>query len=509
MDLSPLATPGRKLARTVGAWMCAATPAALLLLLVLLAASPPAQGEDSAQAGGVPENGQKEFWSGIRVLELDWACRKALEENPGLRAAAERIKQARAALRQARAGYWPSLGLEASGSRDWLSESDLDPEVEAGPLPAAFPQSESPVDASRAALTARWLLFSGFERRYRAAAASFGLERSLAGDREAARLLLSGVAESYYSALLAAENESIARADERFNRRQLREAQARRRAGAGSLSDVLNFRIRVNTARAQRISAENERVAARAALSALLGAPRADMPASVRLASLPRETQAELRIPDLREEVRFALRHRPDLEQRKAAERQAGAEADAARADYFPALSLSYSLEGDRTGAFAPDEEDFGHSVALTLSFDLFDGGLRAARVREARSRRREVTRQREDLKLRVGSDVRQAMAGLSSARDRLVLERSNLELVRRTRDLVAKEYAAGQASLVRLNEAQRDLTAAEGRLARALVSLRLAGFRLDVETGRIVSRYRDAAPTDRAEAEPAKGFVR
>jgi outer membrane protein TolC len=433
----------------------------------------------------------------------------AMETNPGLRAAAERIKQAREVLRQARAGYWPSLGLEASGSRSWLSESDLGPDPNAVPFLGPSPQADSPADATRTSLTARWLLFSGFERHYRAAAARFGLKRSLAGDREAARLLLSGVAESYYNARLAREDEAIARGDERFNQRQLRNAKARKRAGTGSLSDILNFRVRVNTARAERIRAENERAAARAALAALLGAPKADMPPSVRLGELPRETQAELRLPEMREEVRYALRHRPDLQQRARAERQAAAEAGAARSGFFPSLALSYSLEGDQTGSFAPDEEDFGHSVALTMSYELFDGGLRAARVREATSRRRQIARQREDLQLQVGSAVRQAMAGLSSARDRLVLERSNLDLVLRTRELVAKEYAAGQASLVRLNEAQRDLTAARARLARALVSLRLAGFRLDVETGRILSRFRGPGVAGPAAARSAPTHAR
>ncbi len=38
----------------------------------------------------------------------------------------------------------------------------------------------------------------------------------------------------------------ISRADKAFNERLLKEAQARRRMGAGSLSDELNFEIRVN-----------------------------------------------------------------------------------------------------------------------------------------------------------------------------------------------------------------------------------------------------------------------
>ena len=46
------------------------------------------------------------------------------------------------------------------------------------------------------------------------------------------------------------------------------------------------------------------------------------------------------------------------------------------------------------------------------------------------------------------------------------------------------EEYEAGQASLVRLNEAQRDYVAARSRLARGLVSLKQAWEELRAGTG-------------------------
>ena len=83
-------------------------------------------------------------------------------------------------------------------------------------------------------------------------------------------------------------------------------------------------------------------------------------------------------------------------------------------------------------------------------------------------------------------------MAKLSSAQKELALQRSNAELVHQNRDLVEKEYAAGMGSLVRLNEAQRDLTNAQSRLALALVSLRQAWYNLKADTGRIQFSFTD-----------------
>jgi hypothetical protein len=55
---------------------------------------------------------------------------------------------------------------------------------------------------------------------------------------------------------------------------------------------------------------------------------------------------------------------------------------------------------------------------------------------------------------------------------------------------LVEKEYKAGVGSLVRLNEAQRDLIASQVQLAGARVSLRQAWYGLRASTGEIVKIF-------------------
>lgn len=464
------------------------------LILVLEAFTWPLRGVDAAGGDVQSGNASREdaFWEEIRELHLEEACRFALRENPGLQAVRERILQAREALEQARSRYWPSLDLQGSARRFWLSESARQAPQISEPFGGGISRLESPDESSRAGISASWVVFDGLERRYRAAAARFGLERSRAADNEAARLLLAAVADAFYQAQLAGEDDSIARADEAFNERQLAEAKARRKRGAGSLSDVYNFEIRVNAARAERIRAEGRLRRARAGVGALLAAPGAILPDRIPLAGPKPATGAEFFLPSLEREMAFAREHRPDLRESRALMAQADAEVDVARAAYFPTFRLSYTLEGEREGIALPEEADMGHSLALIMSWNLFDGWAKGSTVRQAKARYRETVRTRHDVELQLGREVQESLAELESARDRLRLERKNLGLVRRTRDLVLKEYQAGQASLVRLNEAQRDLITAEGRLALSLVSLRLSRFRLDADTGRVVQRFRE-----------------
>ena len=95
-----------------------------------------------------------------------------------------------------------------------------------------------------------------------------------------------------------------------------------------------------------------------------------------------------------------------------------------------------------------------------------------------------------EDLELKVNSDVMDALTALQAALDQLSLQRTNEALVEQNRDLVEKEYKAGQGSLVRLNEAQRDLVIVRSRLALARISLRQAWIGIKTATGTITAAF-------------------
>ena len=101
-----------------------------------------------------------------------------------------------------------------------------------------------------------------------------------------------------------------------------------------------------------------------------------------------------------------------------------------------------------------------------------------------------ELDKRLEELILSATSDIRSSAALVITAQSQVALQRENVDLVQRTRDLVEKEYNAGQGSLVRLNEAQKDLTTAQSNLALALVGLRQAWVELETRAGTILAAY-------------------
>ena len=424
------------------------------------------------------------------VLDLEAAGRIALAANPSLAAAAARVEAAAQRVRQARSAYWPRLDASAGLSR--VETADGDYRAGLAQARALDPTAtlDDPEDYYQSALTASWTVFDGFVRRFDLLRARYGRAETAAVRDDVRRLLLSAVAEAYYGVQLARESVAIAEADADYNGRLMEEARIRREIGTGSLSDVLNFEVAVNAARAAVITARQQREEALAGLAALLGYDGARLPAGTTLADLGAETESDLAIPEATDPLAYALAHRPDLRQGENALQGAEAGVGAARAGFWPAVSLSARVEGDRPHDARFREDDFGDSVALSVSYNLFSGGYHRARLAEARRNRTAAEEDLANRRLNVSAEVVRALAELESSADQLRLQRRNADLVQRHRDLVEKEYAAGQASLVRLNEAQRNLVQTQGRLVQARVALHRARFALDTATARVLERF-------------------
>lgn len=420
----------------------------------------------------------------IKILDLKTAQQIAVKGNPSLDAARERVIQAKRQLMQAWGAYLPRIDASGGGRRSLMSDNAYSLASQ------EFPDVDDTTDIYSAGITASWTLFNGFQREYSHLRASHGKDSSIQSRDNVLRLLLFQVAASYFNAQLARENMNIAQANKEFNQRQLVETEAKYRVGTGSLSDVLNFKVRINSAKSQLIAAKRGYGVALYGLASLMGIPDATLPDHIELNKLEHETGDELIIPETSSAVQYALSHRPDLIQSDYLFKQAKANVGSARSGYYPTVSITGSLDANRTNNRDFEREDFGKSLLLNVSFNLFSGWQTMASISEAKSRLRESGKNIEDKRISIISDVKSAVTKLKAAQEQLALQRENTKLVQQTRDLVQKEYTAGQGSLVRLNEAQRDLVTAQSTLVLSLLSMRQAWEGLKSNTGEILSGY-------------------
>lgn len=451
------------------------------------------------------------------VIDLEAAQRIAIANNPSLRAAEARIRQASMRTLQAASAFYPQITAGVSGSKTEFSQAQLRDARKAvrdgsvaslqqqiGALAQAgavgggtFFQATSSwaiqtyglldIDESTemytANVTASWLLFDGFEREFTYRASRFAKKESEEAYREAQRLLLAAVAGAYYQAQLAWENTLIAQADEEFNERLLKESEARKRVGAGSLSDVLNFRVQKNRARAALIEAERGYQVARLGLAELIAAPNGVLPESVKLSALDAERPGEMTLPQPGVKLQYAYQSRPDMRQLNLGVKRSNAIVNARRGPFYPTAAISVSRSNSSMDELDFDSDNWATTWSFSFTYTFFTGGRNWAALREAKAIRDEVMWSEEALQNQVTREVRTAIENLRAAQQSLILQRSNAESAARNRDLVEKGYDVGQDSLVRLTQAERDFTSARAQLALALVSLRSAWHDLETAT--------------------------
>ena len=474
--------------------------ACLAVLMVLLAAAAGAE-ENGRNAEvqallEVTETPPSPEDPGAVVITLENAQDRALEENPGLQAVAELVEQARQGIRMAFSAYLPQVNASYSASHTELSDATVATARQSAAIQArllgrdpwlAQRAVDSGTDQYRLSLTAQYLLFDGLGRKFQYDEAKLGKKESEAGLMEARRQMLQAVAQRYYGVQLARENIAIALADEVFNRRLLVEAKAQRREGAGSLSNELNFEVLYRASRSQLLSAKRDYEVARIALATLMGLPEGQLDDSARVAALPLETEEDLALPEEEALAAAALEQRPDLARSGYALQRARAALKGEYASFSPSVGAFISYDGQDSDSNLSGE-DFSQTVGLSVSYDIFTGGRRWAQVVAAKHARREAAWRLDEAELAAISDVRSALSDLRTAQEQVLLQRDAAAYVEKNRDLVKKEYDAGQAPLAQLNQAQKNMVEAQGRLALARVSLRSAWYAIRTATGETVA---------------------
>ena len=83
--------------------------------------------QDPAQSDATGQSGRSDAasldWKAISTLDLKTAVGIALSDNPGLAAAAARVRQAKEKVAQVRSTYWPSLDAGATAARRDIAET--------------------------------------------------------------------------------------------------------------------------------------------------------------------------------------------------------------------------------------------------------------------------------------------------------------------------------------------------------------------------------------------------
>jgi outer membrane protein len=410
--------------------------------------------------------------SKIRLTLLE-AKKLALQQSPTLALAKARIDGAAARVAEAKSSYWPTLDVSFGATRNQDRATR--------PL-RAYDQNTR----YHLGLSADWLLFDGFQRRFTRLLAEFDHATALANNVDAQRLLLQAVSAAFYSAILAQDSMDIAKEDAEFNRVLHADARKRQEGGIATASEVLNFQLQVGNAEVDYIAAEKAWRIAIVALGELLAITQDDIWESIVLT--PPADDLLSQTVELSELLAYARQHRPDLARVQNDILAANTAIQAARSSWYPSLRLFADYGYERADSLHFNENlDREVSFGLSASWNLFEGFRTQALLNRAEAELAAARQSQKELELAIESEIRQNHLALESSRRQLALQESILATAKEIRDLVHQEYLGGTTTITRLNEVQTDVTISAAARSQAYIQVFYSLELLGASTGRIL----------------------
>jgi NodT family efflux transporter outer membrane factor (OMF) lipoprotein len=385
----------------------------------------------------------------------------ALANNFDLRIAAERAEQARAQLGITRASQYPQLDAQAgfTGSR---SSS-----IAGQPVPAGTKLSASYTTLG-AALSWELDVFGRLRRLTEAARARY--LSSQEGRNAVTVSLVSSVMDGYFQLLEQDLELEISRKTQTIAQNSLRLVELRHKEGAATGLDVSQARQLIYTAAARIAASERASAQAENLLSLLQGAAPV---AQARTRKLE-----EVAVPALMPSGLPAalLARRPDIRGAEQDLIAANAQIGAARALYYPRISLTAFAGGQSRSllelAAAPARV---YTVAPAALVSIFHAGQIRNQVRYSEAQQRELLIAYQRAIYTALREVSDALVGF----DRLREERQQQEqLVRTLEDTVRLSelrYRGGLDSYLQVLDAQRNLFSVQLSLAQLRLQERVA----------------------------------
>ena len=399
------------------------------------------------------------WWTLFGDPILDQLVTEALAANRDVRAAAQRVEQARAQYGITRADQVPAVGIEGERSRTRASER-------AGGF--QLPPDAIETNTNRLVVRASWELdFWGKYRRASEAALAELFAADSSSDAVRASLVAEVVRTYFAVRTLDRRLELIGRTLE-GRRKALELQQLRFEAGAVSEFELRQVESDMRTTESLVPLARLERTRQEGALSILLGrSPREILtgvaPSGTGSNTIDRGTASVPLVVDIPEGLPSdLLLRRPDLRVAEARLHAANARIGVARAAYFPSIKL--------TGFFGGESQDLGDlfsGPARTWNFaagflqPLFAGSQIRGGVELAEARAREAVELYQKAVAVAFREARDAIAAQTDAREAMVAQQARARALERTLELAKLRYDNGATSLFEVLETERQLTLA------------------------------------------------
>jgi NodT family efflux transporter outer membrane factor (OMF) lipoprotein len=394
---------------------------------------------DFKQAQPSDEIAKGKWWEVYGDSQLNSLEEQVSVSNQTLKAAQAQFLEARAAVKIARAGYFPnvSAGVSVSGNRQSQNQPTF-----GTTSPITYSDIQLPLDASWE--PDMW----GRVRRTVEAARSEG--QATAADLANTELSLHAELALDYFQLRGLDSEkNLLDSTVTSYEKALQLTQSRYQGGVASAVDVAQAQTQLETTRAQAEDVEVQRAAFEHAIAVLTGKPPADFTQQ----PIPLTNPPPPVPPGLPSDL---LERRPDIAAAERRMQEANAEIGVARAAYFPQITLT-GAGGYASGRVTTllDGPSGFWSLAGTAAELLFDGGQRRGVSDQARAAYDKSVDQYRQTTLTAFQEVEDNLAALRILESEAKTQAAAVAAAEHSLELSNNRYRGGVASYLEVTTAQ------------------------------------------------------
>ncbi len=398
------------------------------------------------------------WWKLFGDPVLDTLAAQATRANPSIALADANYRQARAVVREQRAGLFPTVNLDASGVRSGSGGGNTVTTIGTGGTGTTTTTSGSSNSNYRVNIGASWEpdLFGRIRRTVDNARAT--AEARLA-DLYSAQLAVQGELATNYLSLRAtdAQIDLVRRTTDGY-RRALQIATNRYNAGIVARIDVFQAQSLLATTQSNLEGLTNDRRVLENAIAVLVGEPAGNFtiaPAS-RIATVPR---VPVDLPST------LLQRRPDIAAAERAVAAANASIGIEQSAFFPTVALSADggVAAGGIGSLFSSSATLW-SIGASLAQTIFDFGARSARVEQARAAYDAAVASYRDTTLTAFADVENQLTAAAVLTRQQALLQTASQAADRSEAIVLNQYLSGQIVYTDVVTAQA--TALNARIA-------------------------------------------
>jgi outer membrane protein TolC len=404
------------------------------------------------------------------VLTLNKAKEIAVQQSPTLGAAQERITQASWRIREAAAKYYPNLRFVSSAT-GYLRTPITDRNVSQG-------RGSDPYVLFGNYLESTWVVFDGFQRKFEKINAQHQarVARSLLADEH--RLLALSVAKAYSGVMMARENVRLA-----GERLKLQEDLVASFSGpvdgvdtSRSVGDVDSEYAQVaelERLREEIVTAKLDEEIARMVLAELMNDSSGRIESEIsEVPTLSKEFRSKIASTEDTYAIYSALSKRQDLEAASARISGRGALIKVEKASGMPRVILEARAGYQSVDNYSFNKDNQDVYGGIRVEWDIFDGNLRRARVKEAEAAEREAT---QELMAKTAQVRREVLVARAQVRSSMVIVDGRLKALQTAsgkRDQVRERLQAGIATNTEMAFAEQLLVSEKARMSAASIEV-------------------------------------